>query len=289
LVASAFRKLTSGYRTNYYYSDAAGVYDFLYDHKFPAWLCNAARNSCSTYSTRNLQDFLMQLHTGEAQYPVTIEWSWQQREKLGQQHLQQLAEAILNHCSAQGPQYWASDTKELILNCRKRLDLDGFTFRGAVLVAPEEDALDAKEEAGVLQQLYKDLKLGEAETALHHLQLSEEHYLAGRWDDSIANSRKFLECVLREVAQHHSLATNNTVLPEDVATRPVRVRDYLESAGLIEAKEKSAIASTYGLLSETGGHPYMAQNEQARLLRHLALTLSQFVMIRLRGSSAKKA
>jgi hypothetical protein len=50
---------------------------------------------------------------------------------------------------------------------------------------------------------------------------------------------------------------------------------------------KEALAKVYGLLSHTGGHPYMAQNDQARLLRHLALTFSQFAMLRLRGKRSK--
>jgi hypothetical protein len=224
LVVSAFTRYHRyAHGGGHYSSDSAAVYDFLYDHEFPAWICNAARKACSTSSIRPLQDFVMKLHTGESQSLVTKNWTWPQREKLGQQYL---------------------------------------------------------------QQLYKDLQLGEADTALHHLELSEEHYLAGRWDDSISNSRKFLECVLREVARCHSSAVKGTPLSDEVAIRPVRVRDYLEAAGLIETKEKGALSSVYGLLSETGGHPYMAENEQARLLRHLALTLSQFVMLRFRGSVA---
>jgi hypothetical protein len=66
------------------------------------------------------------------------------------------------------------------------------------------------------------------------------------------------------------------------------VRDYLEQNGLLEGKEKDALAKVYGLLSETGGHPYMAQNEQARLLRHLALSFSQFAMLRFRGCLAAR-
>jgi hypothetical protein len=69
--------------------------------------------------------------------------------------------------------------------------------------------------------------------------------------------------------------------------RPVRVRDYLESSGLLEPKEKQALASSCGLLNETGGHPYMAQSDQGRLLRHLALTFSQFALLRLKGSRAR--
>ena len=36
-------------------------------------------------------------------------------------------------------------------------------------------------------------------------------------------------------------------------------------------------------MSDTGGHPYMAAKDQARLMRHLALTFSQFVLLRLEG------
>jgi hypothetical protein len=291
LVTSSFTKLYEsssygGRRIRYTYSNASEVYDFLFDHEFPVWLCNAARTACSTTSTRPLQDFLMKLHTGEAQYSATPDWTWAQREKLGQQYLQQLAEAILGHWSAGDSRYMPGGIDSLTTGVRNRLELDGYTFAGTTLLAPEEDALDAEEEAGALQRLYGDLHLGASETAMHHLRLSEEHYLAGRWDDSIGNSRKFLECVLCEVARRHSMVNRSETLAEGVASRPARVRDYLESAGLIETQEKKTLASIYGLLSETGGHPYMAQNEQARLLRHLALTLSQFVMLRFRGSVA---
>jgi hypothetical protein len=65
------------------------------------------------------------------------------------------------------------------------------------------------------------------------------------------------------------------------------IRSYLEKEGLLEPKEREAITSIYGLLSETGGHPNIAESEEARLLRHLSLTFSQFVMLRLRGALAK--
>jgi hypothetical protein len=131
--------------------------------------------------------------------------------------------------------------------------------------------------------LFKSLNLKNEETAYHHLLLSEEHYLHQNWDDSISNSRKFLECVLIEVAKMHSIKTHEIQLSESVSSKPVKIREYLYDEGLIEAKEKEVLASVYGLLSETGSHPYMAKNDQARFLRSLALSLSQFIMIRLSG------
>jgi hypothetical protein len=72
-------------------------------------------------------------------------------------------------------------------------------------------------------------------------------------------------------------------LSQSMYEKPVLVREYLENEGLLEKKETEAISKVYGLLSHTGNHPYMAERDQARLLRHLALTFSQFVILRLQG------
>ncbi len=104
----------------------------------------------------------------------------------------------------------------------------------------------------------------------------------------MSNSRKFLELVLSEVAAAHASRVRQAPLSEGVLTTPVRVREYLQEAGLLEGKELAALTAVYKLLSEVGSHPYMALSEQARLLRHLSLTFSQFVMLRLQGSLASK-
>src|SRR5436309_5822420 len=105
----------------------------------------------------------MRLHTGETQYQVTQAWTWPQREKLGQELLRHLAEAIINHWDTRDLKF-ESDAHTLLSRCKKSLELDGFIFKGTVLLIPEEDVLDAKEEAGVLQHLYKDLQLEDSET-----------------------------------------------------------------------------------------------------------------------------
>lgn len=62
-------------------------------------------------------------------------------------------------------------------------------------------------------------------------------------------------------------------------TRPVEIRDYLASAGLINDTEKQAVARIYGLISNTGSHPNIAAEDEARLMRNLALTLSQYIRL----------
>lgn len=291
---SFFYTFSSGFTNSprkSYSIDGDKLYDYLYTNDYDPWFCNAGRAASKGYSekfsrgTRNLKDFIMQLHTGETQAKVTVEWSWEQRKQLGQRYLKDLAEDILNTWTKEWSKktYGKPKIDDKVTMLLDNLQLDGYVYQNSHLLAPETDVLDAEEEGGVLRSLYNNLQLDNNETAFHHLKLSEEHYLNKKWDDSISNSRKFLECTLKEVANSHSTKMHNKPLPQSTLTRPVRIRDYLEREGLLEKKEKEVIASVYGLLSQTGGHPYMAQNDQARLLRHLSLTFSQFAMLRYRG------
>ena len=289
LLASIFKSAYdtrhhSGYgHSDYYTMESSQVYDFLYQNDFPAWFCNAARSAAEegTVTTRPFGDFILKIHTGESLQPATPNWTWAQREKRGQELLKDLAGCFAK--LSKSTDYVPSRVRDSLPQLLQNLELDGYIFRGDDLLAPEEDVLDAKEQSGVLQELYKELQLQNRDTVFHHLSLSEEHYLAKKWDDSISNSRKFFEGVLQEVAASHHLARHGSAISQETYSRPFRVRDYLESSGLLEGKEKQALSSSYGLLSETGGHPYMAENDQARLLRHLALTFSQFALLRLKG------
>ena len=283
-----FRKShRSGNGDRYYTLNAEAIYDFLFDHNYPAWFCNLTTNTRESTRTRKFKEFIMRLHTGESVSSATLEWTWKQREQLGQQNLHNLAQDILNYWSniqnESDKQYYANEIDALT----KNLELDGYSYKNQRLLAPESDVFDTQEEIGVLESTFTNLSLNNKDVAFHHLKLSEEHYLASKWDDSISNSRKFLEAVLQEIAYSHFNRVNKTPLSDEIFSRPVKVREYLEKQGLLETKEREALASVYGLLSDTGSHPYIAQNEQARLLRHLALTFAQFVMLRLQGYNAK--
>jgi hypothetical protein len=268
------------------------LYDYLFENNYEAWFCNLAKTTHNSsaefsYATRELKDFILKLHTGETQANATPQWTWEQRQKLGQQYLENLAEDILNSWYqdwSQLPDYSKPIKEEPLQLLRRNLELDGHIFQDGRLLAPEKDILDAEAEAGLLRSLYTSLGLENSDTAFHHLSLSAEHYENGKWDDSISNSRKFFECVLQETASVHSRVKKNLVLSKSTIEKPVLVREYLEKEGLLEAKETEAVAKIYGLLSHTGNHPYMAEKDQARLLRYLALTLSQFILLRLRGN-----
>jgi hypothetical protein len=93
-----------------------------------------------------------------------------------------------------------------------------------------------------------DPRLRHVDPLQRHLQLSASHYQESRWDDSIASSRKVLEGVLRQVAGRYGRDFPQKALSSDALSRPVAARDYLQQVGLLEKKEKEAVAQVYGLL-----------------------------------------
>jgi len=256
------------------------LYDFLYKNDYPAWLCNSSQKIYD--GKRGVKIFIMRLHTGETQSNATLDWNWTEREKLGQQFLRNLSKDILNYISKESKDL-SKEIIELKDTLISNLELDGFIYKNNNLLSAEDNIINAEEETNILKELYKRLNLDNQQAAFHHMELSEKHYLEKKWDDSISNARKFLECTLQEVAKSFSQSVKKIQLPPDIYSKPVKVREYLEKEKVLETKEKKTISEIYGLLSETGGHPYIAENDQARLLRNLSLTISQFVMLRYEG------
>src|SRR4051794_11275347 len=99
-IADAYHARFTGYSSGHrstsssftYYKTS--LYDFLYVANFDGWLLNAIRG-ISSVDSRGLLDFIMRLHTGESVVAATKDWSWKQREALGQRLLHNLAEAII--------------------------------------------------------------------------------------------------------------------------------------------------------------------------------------------------
>ena len=222
----------------------------------------------------------MRLHTGASLEPATGDWSWEQRSKLGQRLLRDLARDHLRFldkaCKSSFGHYYKPEFQELI----RRLELDGYVFRDQELYQQQADLIDVEAERNILKALYGKAALSRAEDAFEFLRLGEGHFLAERWSDCISNVRKFFELTLQEGASSFS-RHKGAVLAEATLGRPAEVRSFLEREGLLERKERELVDKLYGLLSETGAHPYMAESDQARLLRQMSLTLAQFVLLRL--------
>lgn len=236
------------------------------------------------FKIRELKEWLLRIHTGESFSAATPNWSWEQRQALGQVYLKNLARDFINWFQKNGDGWNIDNYKGVYDEMARRLEIDGYIFEAGELRQVEVEVLDVEAEKGLLESLHEKLGLADREQTFGFLKLAEDHYVAGRWSDCIGNARKFFEAILQQVANRHSLASKNIPIAATALARPVAMREYLESETLLEKKEREAVDKIYGLLSHTGGHPYMAEKDQARLLRQICLTITQFVMLRLEGA-----
>lgn len=237
--------------------------DSLYDFLF---LAGVEEPTCAEMRTmryeRNLQDWIMRKCADGAATPLAL----------------RMAQAAIDD----GERPPSNFDPNGITSLRDLLELDGYVMRDGRLVALDGlDVVPVAQTQDAITALLNDLGLP-SDLVLHHLKLSEKHFLGGDWDDSIGNSRKVLEESLKEIARALS-AKLGAPLGKDDLQKPVKVRDYLEAQGILEAEEKKAYVGAYGLLSHTGGHPYIARKDQARLLRNVALTYTQFALLQWEG------
>ncbi len=281
------RLLAEAYQFRFTYSwfdmqrfDAPGFYDFLFEHEYPAWFCSKAR---SINNPREGKELIMGLHTGETQQRADPNWTSEKGQQLGQQFLRDLAEDLLqdfpNIANWRGRRF-----EEYVAALEKldsSLELDGYLFHDDRLLDPDTDAIDSREEAGILDSLYSSLGLPHHDIFINHLKLSVDHYIDHKYGDSISNSRHFLEIVLREVANAISLQRHGTPLASADYERPVKVREFLEGENFLTTDEVMTVAKIYRLISNTGGHPNLSQNDEARFARQLALIVAQYMLIRL--------
>ncbi len=285
------KSIADAYYSHFTYRNKEGViiynrealYDFLFVNNFDALFLNRIKNF-SIIEDRRLKEFIMQLHTGESVIAISNGLNLQESQFIGQEVLIELAECLIRE-RLSNPDFEKYDDKDkkAVDFMQKCLELDGYIYSNGVLLVSEEGLIEETEESGVLEKLMISVGLKDITILKHHLDLSVTHYQESNWDDSISNSRKVLEGVLAQVADRFNEYFFGGPLDERELAKPAYIREYLENQGLIEKIEKDTITQIYGLLSHTGAHPYMAERDQARLMRHLALTFSQFILLRLEG------
>jgi hypothetical protein len=257
------------------------LWNYFYAKEYDVWFLTEIYH-LNPEEPNSLREFILLLHTGE-----TVRTS--ERRNVGQECLRQLAQDLLEITTQdideeeEDPDNLSKaaseGTKELIA----QLELDGYIFKDGRLYLVESSVIDVQAEQGYLASLVDSFPLADPATIKHHINRAEEHYVNGKWDDSIGNSRKFLDAILNQVAERVYLKVNNKPIPLQMLKNATDVRIFLEKQKLISAIERETLDKTYGLLSSTGGHPYIAQNDQSRLMWHLALTFSQFVLLRYEG------
>lgn len=257
------------------------LHDYVYEREYQPFFCNLVQRLI--YKSE-LKEFVLRLHTGETISAATPDSTWEERMEIGQRYLFSLAQDYLRWFTSDDIVPEIRNTQggrveELV----RRLEMDGYIFDAGILRQSEAGILDVQEERGILREMHMSLNLPDPEGTFAFLKSSEDHYVAGRWSDAIIHARKFHELIMRQVAEILFEGVPQGEAKTPSLDHAADVRKHLEKMDLLEEKERKVFETIYGLLSHTGGHPYMAERDQARLLRQLALTITQFILLRLRG------
>lgn len=262
------------------YFNYQGLWRYLYEQEITAWFIDSIK---PIKTAAEFRDMVLGLHTGTTLLRQTQGLS--RAQELGQRMLWQLVVAVLKFHGPDLDNPKVRDRDEVILTRAlvRQLEMDGYVYRNENLYLAESTVINEETEQSYLESLVNDLKLDNAETVAHHLKLSEEHFLNGKWDDSISNSRKVLDAILKQLTELIYQKVNKNSPPLPLVRNATDTRLFLEKQGILTTIEREALDKTYGVLSATGGHPYIAEKDQARLMRHLALTFSQFVILRYQG------
>jgi len=248
---------------------------FFYDEDYPEWFIKRFQE---LESPDALDDFVRSLQTGSS---VKNSFFTYHEDALaeGQSILKKLAINVFTFDFNEDHRDIGL-MNNLVEVLKRQLELDGYVNKNGQLLPIEHSVLNEQEEQSYLEELIDNSTLGDKAVIKHHLGLTERAYVDSRWSDTISNARNFFESILKQIAEGAHIKINGTPL---TLRRPADIRDYLETTSLIDRTEKDAIARVYGLISNTGSHPNMAHQDQARLMRNLALTFSQYILLQWAG------
>jgi ribosomal protein S19E (S16A) len=244
---------------------SATLYDFFFDRNYEISILKEIEG---LISIEELKRFIQ-----EVQIRIVPE--------SGQRLLQKMAEDIIN-LYRENSQF-IDIPKEYIQQLLLQLELDGYVYKNGQLLPIENSVINQHTEQTYLEILIDSLSLSDSKFIKHHLNLSGEHFSNGKWGDCISNSRMALEAILQQVADAIHVKRNGAKLSQNLYSKPVEVRKYLENENFFDTKETKTISEVYGLLSDTGSHPNISAKDQARLMRNLALSLSQYALITYEG------
>jgi len=278
--------------TTPYWIPSDPVYDFLFERDFDLAFCNAA-NHTAYNGMCSFEEFILRLHTGES--VSSFKSAPLSAASEGQGYLRQLSQQMLLPAPTMRPAGMSQQTYDALTResvraieeCRqtlvRSLELDGYVLRNGRLLHLESAIVDIDKQHGVLVEIAREVALANVDVLEHHFDASEEHFTEGRWDDCIAQARKFMECCHREGAVRWSQHFLSKPLEAHVYERAQEAYSFLRKHGLLSQEEFDVVRETYSFLSAAGGHPYIANNDQARMLRQVALIYAECVLLRLKG------
>jgi hypothetical protein len=278
LAEACFRQMGTrdGGKTYFFWDLTEQFADLLFEKEHPPAVehyvrsLNSARGACKT--------FILGAWKGYADSAFAVE------DPAGgarERNFVKLAQDLIDYAGKRNDAMAGITSRLQVKALVRNLELDGYELRDARLVAIDEHAFSVEEIEPLLIRLCRDVGIPTAQIE-KELKECEDQYVAEKWGASIASARHLLEHVLQEAARHW-LPTRQVSPSDGDLRRAAHVRDELKRTGFMDEKEHRFIGALYGLLSDQGGHPNMAERQNALICRQYALSATQFVLLRLKS------
>lgn len=283
------RKVNNGITYSYEYEyefKTNDFYDFLYERDYPEWFLLLTK-TLRSHDERSILEYIMGLNIGDFGWRFNQSINIETKKKLMESAKIILYNLVIDTLNNTNNRERAPKIHNLHQKLIYQLELDGYIYQNNQLYKSENNIVNTEEESGIIHKLVTEMQLSNQNVIFHHLKLIETDYLDQKWDDSISNSRKFLESVLQEIAKRYSQVFKGEMLSDEYVKKAINIRKYLEDEQVFSEEEITIYRTSYGLLSATGNHPYIAEKDQAALMQNMVMTLAHFALLRYQGLSHK--
>jgi hypothetical protein len=137
--------------------------------------------------------------------------------------------------------------------------------------------MDLQQEDDYLIGLLRKLQPANLETIVHHHDEAEKSFANRVWGPASAETRNFFVAILRGLRERAT--KNGKTQPFSVGNDSDLIKNF-EAIGLLSEEETAAVLKIWVLLSYSGPHVGIQDQDRAKLTRLLVLGMTQWLCLK---------
>jgi len=253
--------------------------DALYEHGFDVHLLDYLEQEYQGNATR----FLPLIHDGTIPAYVYRNEGFgnpapnEEDQRIGQEMLALMIQVVIPEAESFAPhveQHPKVLSDELIASLKE----DGFDFIGGKVVSAGIKAVDLVKEDEYIIGLIRSIKPANMDEIQHHHDESDKASANGGWGAASSEARNFLVGTLRGLRDVATLRGKVPTYKQPEKDGPL-IEDF-KSVGLFTEEEKNAVMHVWVLLSHSGPHVGIKEEDSARLSRLLAIGMTEWIALK---------
>ena len=159
----------------------------------------------------------------------------------------------------------------ILPSLQEALRVDGLDLVGGRVVPFLSPSIAPQEEQGLLESR---LSSNGFKVALNHFNQSVDNSVSGNWESANGDLRAFFECLCNDIAGKIHQG------PQSPPTGGL-ARQYLTSAGFLDADESNLLQTLFRILHGQGAHPGTSSSDDCHRRRLMVVALSNYYLDKL--------